>query len=244
MVNSRKTLFISDIHLAENEPKINQQFYQLLNNVDHALDAIYILGDLFDAWIGDDEDTPFHREVIAALRNATQKGLPIYFIWGNRDFLISEKFLQATGCQKLKDEEKIQLYGTSVLLMHGDSLCTNDIGYLRVRRMSRIPMIQRLFLLMPLRWRRKMRDKARAQSQQTTRDKPMYILDVVGDTVEKIMSKHQVSYLVHGHTHMPGVHVFDLDKKPAMRFVLGAWHDGANGLMWYESGEKELVKLS
>lgn len=243
MTNSRKTLFISDLHLAENQPEIAQQFYDLLANVDNQLDAIYILGDLFDAWVGDDEDTPFHREVISALRNATKKGLPIYFLWGNRDFFIGKKFLRESGCKKLRDEQKINLYGTPILLMHGDSLCTHDLAYLRARRISRIRFLQKLFLLLPLRWRQKIGEKARRQSKQVTQTKSMYVMDVVSDTVEKIMSKHQVSYLIHGHTHLPGVHAFDLNKKPASRFVLGAWHDGANGLIWYDSGVKKLIDL-
>lgn len=243
MSNSRKTLFISDLHLAEHHPEITQQFYHLLANVDSQLDAIYILGDLFDAWIGDDEDTPFQREIISALRKATQKGLPIYFLWGNRDFFIGKKFLRETGCKKLRDEEKINLYGTPILLMHGDTLCTHDVMYLRARRISRIRFLQKLFLLLPLRLRKKIGDKARKKSQHVTQAKSPYIMDVVADTVEQSMSKHQVSYLIHGHTHRPGIHKFELNNNPAARFVLGAWHDGANGLIWYDTGEKRLIEL-
>src|SRR5579872_2380985 len=122
---SQKTLFISDLHLDSNQTAISTQFINLLENCDDSVDGLYILGDLFEAWIGDDDDTPFHREIMNALRNTTKKGIKIFFMHGNRDFLIGKKFLSATGCQLLKDEEQINLYGTPVLLMHGDTLCTN-----------------------------------------------------------------------------------------------------------------------
>lgn len=236
MHNIRKTLFISDLHLDENHPEIASIFLQFLQNTAPLSDALYILGDLFEAWIGDDDLSPFHQSIIHALHDATSKGLPIYFIHGNRDFLISDAFLQATGCQLLAEETVIDLYGTRVLLMHGDTLCTHDRNYLRVRKKLRHPFIQKLFLLLPLFLRRKIANRMRAKSQGYTQSAPHWIMDVADDEVQRVLGKHRLELIIHGHTHRPAFH--------AARIVLAAWHTQGNMLAWDNEGNKELINFS
>ena len=245
MTNHRKTLFISDLHLEEGRPDITRQFLQLLqNSPNNDVDALYILGDLFEAWIGDDDDTPFHREIIQALKTATQKGLPIYFLRGNRDFLIGKRFMRETGLKLLADEEKIMLYGTPVLLMHGDTLCTRDIAYLKWRKKSHNPILNTLcFSMWPLAFRRKFANKMRAKSAVHTQTVKKEIMDVTQEEVERVMQKHQVHHLIHGHTHRPNIHQFALDNTSATRIVLGAWHAHGHALIWDETGNRQLTEL-
>lgn len=238
----QKTLFISDLHLNPAEPAITAKFLQFLNDCDQSVSALYILGDLFDTWIGDDEQSTFQKEIIQGLKNATQNGLPIYFLYGNHDFLIGKQFLKQTGCQLIADEEKIFLYGTPVLLMHGDSLCTQDIQYLKARKLTRNVFLQKLFLLLPLSFRKKVAEKMHAKSHQHTSRVAMDIMDVTEDAVSAVMQKHEVLHLIHGHTHKPGQHELRLAGQKATRLVLGAWHAMGNQLIWYESGKKEMLE--
>ena len=228
----RKTLFISDLHLDSSHPAITQQFLDLLLSCHEHVDALYILGDLFDTWIGDDDMTPLHRQIIQALRQTTDKGLPVYVAHGNRDFLIGKQFLRQTGCCLLAEEEKIMLYGTPVLLMHGDILCTRDIPYLRARKIAKNRFYQFLFLSLPLFIRKKIADRLRAKSMTYTQSTPEVIMDVTQTEVERVMTKHHVTYLIHGHTNRPGTHSFVLNGRSATRIVLGAWHDGVSVYSW------------
>lgn len=239
-----KTLFISDLHLDEKYPEITRSFLQLLKEIDTSTDALYILGDLFEAWIGDDDEHPYHQKIKHALRSVTQRQIPIYFIRGNRDFLIGKRFLQETGCQLLRDEEKMLLYGQPVLLMHGDTLCTRDISYLKIRKILRNPLLQRLFLLLPLRIRRVIAAKMREKSLQHTQSVAADSMDVTHAEVVRRMQAHQVCYLIHGHTHRPAIHHFSLDNKPCVRIVLPAWHDDqASMFVWNKMGQYEMVSL-
>jgi len=239
----QRTIFISDLHLDETRPDIAQRFSELLKNGDSSVDALYILGDLFEVWIGDDDDTPFYRQIIQALKSATEKGLTIYFMHGNRDFLIGQKFLHATGCQLLSDEEKILLYNTPVLLMHGDTLCTLDIAYLKARKKTRNHFLQTLFLLLPITIRKKIANKIRVKSMQHTQLASADIMDVTQAEVARVMQKHDVHYLIHGHTHRPMFHDFSLNHTKAQRIVLGAWHNKGNMLVWEATGKKELIEF-
>lgn len=239
----RKTLFVSDLHLEENQPTITSEFLQLLENCDSSVDALYILGDLFEVWIGDDNKTPFHQKIIGALKAATQKGLPIYFMHGNRDFLIGKQFLHETGCELLPDEKKIILYGTPVLLMHGDTLCTHDVAYLKARKKGRNRFLQFLFLLLPLKKRQAIADKMRAKSSLHKQAMAMEIMDVTPHEVERVMQKHQVNVLIHGHTHRPAIHQFFIHDAAATRIVLAAWHHHGNVLIWDETGKKEMIDV-
>jgi UDP-2,3-diacylglucosamine hydrolase len=165
-------------------------------------------------------------------------------MYGNRDFLIGKKFLRATGCELLADEEKILLYGKPLLLMHGDLLCIEDVAYLKARKLGKNKLAQTIFLLMPLNYRRRYANRMRAKSKRHTSTAPRAIMDVTQSEVERIMQKHNVTSLIHGHTHRPQTHYFPLQHQTAERIVLGAWHDGANGLVWDERGNKEWVKFN
>lgn len=239
MKTIRKTLFISDLHLEESRPAITHAFITLLNNCDASIDALYILGDLFEAWIGDDENTPYQQKIIQALRATTDRGIPIYFMYGNRDFLIGKKFLRASGCKLLSDEEKISVYGTPVLLMHGDTLCTQDVAYLKARKNGRNVFYQFLFLLLPLALRKNIANKMRAKSARHTQSTAREIMDVTQTEVERVMQKHHVNYLIHGHTHKTNTHHFTIDSSACQRIVLADWHDKGSALAWNENGKQE-----
>lgn len=233
---SQKTLFISDIHLDETQPDITAQFLKLLQSCDQSVDALYILGDLFEVWIGDDHHTPLHRQIIQALHDTTARGIKIYFMYGNRDFLIGKKFLRETGCQLLADEEKVSLYGTPVLLMHGDTLCTRDIAYLKARKFGHNKLYQFLFLCLPLHFRKKIADNMRLKSASHKKSATMEIMDVTQDEVERVMQKYSVRTLIHGHTHRPATHEFILNGATAKRIVLPAWHGRGAVLVWDNNG--------
>ena len=243
MIKPHKTYFISDLHLDESTPAITSQFIHLLQSCDETIDALYILGDLFEVWIGDDDDSEFHRMVTQAMKNAANKGLKIYFMHGNRDFLIGRKFLQQTGAILLNDEKKIVLYGEPVLLMHGDLLCTRDQQYLKARKLGHNRFLQFLFLSLPLKIRQKIANRLRNKSMQHTQNTSPDIMDVTQDEVEKRMSSHQVNFLIHGHTHKPDVHSFFLSKVEAKRIVLAAWHDYGSVLVWDDNGEFTVTRV-
>lgn len=238
-MQNKRTFLISDLHLDEDSPEIAQLFLNLLGKA-HEMDALYILGDLFETWIGDDDPLPFYRNIINALQKATKQGLPIYYLHGNRDFLIGKKFFQETGCQLLKDEEKIILYGTPVLLMHGDTLCTRDVKYLKARRRAKNPFLQYLFLSLPLFVRKRIAQNMRIRSKRHKKMIPHDIMDVTPAAVDTVMEKHQVNFLIHGHTHMPCIHPLDNHKT---RIVLAAWHKTGHALIWEQTGQKSLVDL-
>jgi UDP-2,3-diacylglucosamine hydrolase len=240
----QKTIFISDLHLQETARQETAQFLSLLEQLDSTVDALYILGDLFEYWIGDDDNTPFHRTIKTALKAVAQKNIPVYVMVGNRDFLIGKAFAKETGCCLLSDEYKINLYGTPILLMHGDTLCTRDKAYQAARRWLRNRILQGLFLSLPLKWRSYLADKARAKSAAYTRKASDDIMDVSQDQVKQVMLAHQAIHLIHGHTHRRDIHTLTLNDRTATRIVLGSWHDGANALYWSESGEFTFFCLS
>lgn len=224
------TLFISDLHLDAVRPRITQLFLQFLQTEARRAQALYILGDFFEAWIGDDDPDPHHAEVIAAVRTLTAAGVPVYFMHGNRDFLIGAGFMRNAGCTLLSDPVRVALYGTPTLLMHGDLLCTDDLEYQKFRRQVRDPAWQKAFLAKPVMERRRFAQQARAQSQTQTAAKPDYLMDVNQQEVERVMREHQVTRLIHGHTHRPAVHRFGADGKDLTRIVLGDWYEQSSVL--------------
>lgn len=237
--NMQKTIFISDIHLEANANHLTELFLQFLQSLDKTVDALYILGDLFEVWIGDDDHHPFNRKMIAELKKTVERGIPIFFIQGNRDFFIKEDFAKETGCQLLPDEIKIKLYDQSVLIMHGDTLCTHDKKYLLMRKIFRLSFLQKLFLSLPLSFRKKIGYRLRNKSKHHAIIAQPYYLDVAEETVTNRMQQMEVIYLIHGHTHKPCLHVKKNAKHHYYRFVLGAWHDKGNQLVWYANGLKE-----
>lgn len=238
MQTLRKTWFISDLHLDPAHPEITSQFIKLLSTCEASVDAVYILGDFFEIWIGDDDDSSFHQEIIRQLKLVTQRGTKVYLMHGNRDFLIGSQFLTATGAALLPEEHKIDLYGTSVLLMHGDTLCTQDTAYLRARKFAHNEFIQTLFLWLPINFRKKIAARARATSEKHTSTTALAIMDVTQSEVEHVMQRHDVDYLIHGHTHRPDTHQFNVDHHTKTRIVLPAWHDGGSVFEWREDGVK------
>ena len=218
------TLFIADLHLQTEEPAITAGFLRFLRTQASAADALYILGDLFEAWIGDDDPTPLHHEVAAALRALTESGVPCYFIHGNRDFLLGKRFARESGMQLLPEEKVLNLYGRNVLIMHGDTLCTDDAGYQAFRAKVHQPWLQTLFLALPLFIRRRIAARMRAGSKAANSSKSVDIMDVNPQAVIDAMERQHVQYLIHGHTHRPAVHALTVNGMPAQRVVLGAWH--------------------
>ena len=218
------TLFIADLHLQTEEPAITAGFLRFLRGEAKSADALYILGDLFEAWIGDDDPNPLHREMAAAIKALVDSGVPCYFIHGNRDFLIGQRYARESGMTLLPEEQVLDLYGRNILIMHGDTLCTDDTGYLAFRAKVHTPWIQKVFLALPLFIRNRIAASMRAGSKAANSSKSMTIMDVNPQAVVKVMEKHRVQWLIHGHTHRPDVHSLIANGEPAHRVVLGAWH--------------------
>ena len=218
------TLFIADLHLQTEEPAITAGFLRFLRGEAKSADALYILGDLFEAWIGDDDPNPLHREMAAAIKALVDSGVPCYFIHGNRDFLIGKRYARESGMTLLPEEQVLDLYGRNILIMHGDTLCTDDTGYLAFRAKVHTPWIQKVFLALPLFIRNRIAARMRAGSKAANSSKSMTIMDVNPQAVASVMEKHGVQWLIHGHTHRPDVHSLIANGEPAHRVVLGAWH--------------------
>lgn len=219
------TLFISDLHLDPERPAVTELFLELLNTRARNTDAIYILGDLFEAWIGDDDHSPMNQAVCMGLSDCVSTGIPVFVMHGNRDFLLGEEFAKASRCTLLDDPALIDLYGTPTLLMHGDMLCTDDTEYMSFRRMVRDPQWQTELLSKSLQERRIIASGMRKQSRQQTGGKPESIMDVNDEAVREVMSTYNVQRLIHGHTHRPAVHELLLADMPAQRIVLGDWYE-------------------
>lgn len=230
------TLFISDLHLQENNSAMAEQFTALLNNCNQSINAIYILGDLFEAWIGDDDNASFSRSITQAIRQTTARGLPIYFMTGNRDFLIGKRFFKETGCIELPDEHVINLAGKQILLMHGDTLCIDDVAYMKARKLGHNKLMQWLYLSLPISLRKRIADKLRMKSMRHTTSATQEIMDVNSNEVAKKIQQHHADYLIHGHTHRPATHELTVSGKKVYRIVLGAWHENAHILVLDENG--------
>ena len=217
-------LFISDLHLSLNKPEITQRFLDFLQHHTANAASIYILGDLFDAWIGDDDYTAPNKKIRLALKTVTDSGTCVYLQQGNRDFLLGERFCRETGVILLPEYAVIDLHGTPTLITHGDLLCTDDIAYQAFRVKSRNIEWQQNVLSKPLLLRLLAARWYRLRSFWHKRKKSNDIMDVNQNTVIKVMQEHKVLRLIHGHTHRPCVHQFDLNGQAAERFVLAAWH--------------------
>ena len=220
------TLFIADLHLDDSRPRITHLFEQFLASDEvRSADALYILGDLVEAWIGDDDDAELPGRIALATRTLRDAGVPVYFMVGNRDFLLGKDFAERAGFTLLHDGAVHELYGRPTLLMHGDVLCTDDIAYQTVRKQVRTPEWMAQVLSMPLEARRAFAAKAREDSRAHTGSTMETIMDVNADAVAETMRNAGVTRLIHGHTHRPAIHRFDLDGHPAERIVLGDWYE-------------------
>lgn len=216
-------LLISDLHLQEERPDITRAFLDLLATRARSAQALYILGDFFEAWIGDDAMTPYQASICQALRALSDTGTQVFLMHGNRDFLIGQAFCKAAGATLLPDPSVVELGGEQVLLMHGDSLCTRDEGYMKLRRYLRNPVSLWVLRHLPLRTRHKLARKLRSESRAQTRMKANDIVDVTPEEVPRVMQQHGVRTLVHGHTHRPAIHKLMVGDAPARRIVLGDW---------------------
>jgi UDP-2,3-diacylglucosamine hydrolase len=235
-------LLISDLHLSETRPAITERFLLFLRDQAPAADTLYILGDLFDAWVGDDSDDVLARSVRSALR-AASGSTRILLQHGNRDFLIGEDFAAATGIQLIPDEWVVSLGGVPTLLMHGDLLCTRDRDYLQARAMLRDPAFIADFLSKPLPQRIAIAREYRARSGEATSLKAEDIMDVTPEEVLRQLRRHGVNHLVHGHTHRQARHPLDLDGQPAERWVLGDWREDAASALQIEGRDWQFVNL-
>ena len=228
-------LLISDLHLHEERPDITGAFLAFLQQHAKHAQALYILGDFFEVWIGDDAISPFQRSIAQALSAVAASGTQIYLMHGNRDFLIGNDFCKLADCQLLADPSLIKLAGESVLLMHGDSLCTSDKSYIRLRRVLRNPLILLILRNLPLRTRQRLAGDLRQKSKASTRMKASDITDVNPEEVARVMAQYKVRTLIHGHTHRPAVHDLGNEKQ---RIVLGDWDTQG----WYiEASAKQLT---
>ena len=216
-------LLISDLHLEEQRPDITRAFLALLDGRARTAESLYILGDFFEAWIGDDAMSPFQLSICKALRALSDSGTQIFLMHGNRDFMIGQAFCKAAGCTLLKDPSVVPLNGEPVLLMHGDSLCTRDEAYMRMRRYLRNPLTLWVLRHLPLGTRHKLARKLRNESRAQTRMKANDIVDVTAEEIPRIMAQYGVRTLIHGHTHRPAIHKLLVGNDAAKRIVLGDW---------------------
>ncbi|AOM42584.1 UDP-2,3-diacylglucosamine diphosphatase [Xenorhabdus hominickii] len=218
------TLFIADLHLNEQEPAVIAGFLRFLREDAIHAGSLYILGDFFDYWIGDDDPNPLHTKIAQALSELNQKGIPCYFIHGNRDFLLGSRFAKESGLTLLPQEKVLELHGKRILILHGDTLCTDDVGYQKYRKRVHTPWIQWLFLRLPLFIRLKIAAKMRAGSQYANTQKSESIMDVNQQAVIEHFEKYQADWVIHGHTHRPAIHDIQVGNRTVHRGVLGAWH--------------------
>jgi UDP-2,3-diacylglucosamine hydrolase len=244
--------FISDLHLHPSRPEITQAFYDFLSSTAHKAEALYILGDFFEAWLGDDDDTPMYKEVIQRLKDYSlgsgtankeqadnNQPIPVYIMHGNRDFLLGNTFANQANITLLNDPSVIEYHGCSHLLMHGDSLCTKDADYMAFRAMTRTSEWQQKVLSLSLQERREYAKSLRQKSQEMTSLKAEDILDVTPEEVIKKMAEYNVTSFIHGHTHRPNIHALTINNTSAQRIVLGDWEQKG----WYIEITKTQLSL-
>jgi UDP-2,3-diacylglucosamine hydrolase len=215
-------LFISDLHLSKEQPELLRLFLSFLAGPAAKAEALYILGDLFEAWLGDDLVLPEYQPALDALRKLTNSGVPVHVMHGNRDFLLGQQFAAATGCTLIDDPTVIDLYGTPTLLMHGDLLCSDDIAYQQLRKQLRDEKWIAQFLALSVQERIAFAQRLRQQSKEETSYKSEASMDVNATTLSDYMRQYRVTHIIHGHTHRSAVHNYD---DGSQRYVLGDWHD-------------------
>lgn len=219
-----RTLFIADLHLSENHPQITAAFFAFLEKETVNIDNLYILGDLFEVWIGDDERTPLMNKTAEYLSATSRKnGFKLFYIHGNRDFMLGKKYAKQSNMSLLHEHTEIDLYGTNTLILHGDTLCLADKGYQKMRKVIHNPLLQFIFNLLPLSQRKKIGWKIRTASQSKKSDKPRYIMGVTQSEVVRLMLKHKTPQLIHGHTHQVAQHDFSIEGETFTRFDVGDW---------------------
>jgi UDP-2,3-diacylglucosamine hydrolase len=225
------SLFISDLHLSANSPITTGLFHQFIRHAAPQAETLYILGDLFEYWAGDDDlDSPFHREITQALGALPLQGTALYIMHGNRDFLMGKQLAKACNATLLADPALLDLYGTPTLITHGDALCTDDTSYQDFRQLVRKSSWQQEFLALPLARRKAQIEELRAKSETEKQHKTMSLMDVNSQAVNELLREYHYPVLIHGHTHRPAHHLHHLDGHSCDRWVLGDWDKYANAL--------------
>ena len=219
-----RTYFVADLHLTDERPVATGRFFRFLDEEAAGADALYILGDLFEAWIGDDHDEQVAHDTARRLKALADSGTPVYFMHGNRDFMLAARYAERSGMTLLADPTRIELYGVPTLLMHGDTLCTDDAAYQAFRRRVRHPLTLALLRLLPLAMRRRLARQARAGSESAKADKSAAIMDVNETEVLRVLREQQARRLIHGHTHRPAQHVHAVDGRDCERWVVPDWY--------------------
>ena len=230
------TLFVSDLHLEADRPDIADQFLRFLETEALNADALYILGDLFETWVGDDDPNQHYAWIKQGLRKLTRKNVPVFFMHGNRDFMIGGDFAEETGLRLLPDPHLADIHGEQVLLSHGDAYCIDDTEYQAVRQMTRDPQWQAMMLSKSLEERLAFAAQARAASLAHGSNIDQQIADVNEVAIENALREAGVRTMLHGHTHRPAVHQIDIDGQPARRIVLGDWYEHGSVVRWDEHG--------
>ncbi len=233
--------FASDLHLDPSAPGIAERFIRFLAGPVRGARALYLLGDLFEAWLGDDDPEPAHRAVMAAIAGVAQAGTLVYVMRGNRDFLIGERFCADTGALLLDDPAIATVEGSRAILTHGDGLCVDDRAYQRLRALVRDARVREGFARLSLEQRRRLAGEARAGSREHLATASQYITDVNPAAVEALFRSAGVGTMIHGHTHRPALHESAVDGRPAARYVLGDWHATARVLHWGSGGPRLLT---
>ena len=231
--------FIADLHLSESHPQLTALFQKFIQEKAVHAQAVYILGDLFDFWIGDDENSPLVQTIKQTIRSLTERGVACYFIHGNRDFLIGKTFARDTGMTLLPEYAVIDLFGTPTLLCHGDTLCTDDHSYQKFRRTVHQKWLQRLFLLLPLTLRLNIATKIRKQSKQDKQHKTADIMDVNPTFTHETVQRFHTPLLIHGHTHRENIH----RNTDYTRIVLGDWRDNYASILEVDAEGYRFIAL-
>jgi len=234
------TLFISDLHLSTSSPELTSNFLRFMTEQVVSAEALYILGDFFEAWVGDDNNELFVTDIVNVLKKCSMK-TKIYIMNGNRDFLLGNAFAKKCGATLLQDPTVIDLYGTQTLLTHGDLLCTEDKAYQYWRRIVHYRWLQNLFLMLPLPGRLKIAERLRVRSKKYVKSLNATSMDVVVKSLLAMMRHYNVDQLIHGHTHQPAIHYLQLDNKPAWHYVLSDWHNTATALVCKPSAPPQLL---
>lgn len=236
-------LFVADVHLCETRPATSERFFAFLRDTVPHASALYILGDLFEAWVGDDDlESPLHRTVAQLLAEVNARGVQTYFMHGNRDFMLAKHYAQLCGMQLLPDPSVIDLFGTPTLLTHGDALCTGDLDYQRYRRVIRHPWVLRLLRALPLSLRRTMATRARSGSEQAKSHKTLDIMDVAPQAVSALFDHSGVRRMIHGHTHRPAFHQHTMNEIKYERWVLPDWYGDRWGYIVCDANNCQLIQ--
>ncbi|WP_394247310.1 UDP-2,3-diacylglucosamine diphosphatase [Vibrio profundi] len=226
-----KTYFISDLHLSPSRPDITQCFLEFMTTEAINADALYVLGDLFEFWIGDDDTSDFATSIRKTFQDLTASGVPCFFTQGNRDFLVGKKFAKQTGLTLLDEVSTIDIYGKKAVVLHGDTLCTDDVKYLAFREKVHLPWLQWVFNRIPFFIKKKIVSKVQSDIKDDKQTKTLDIMDVTQHEVERVLQVSGVDLMIHGHTHRPAVHTFKSNQLQCTRIVLGDWYQQGSVLV-------------